>query len=378
VVGKQRLSSVVRPIVGLLFLYLFLVGIRLIGHSFSLFGHDFYEQLINIYSNPFAGLFTGILVTSIIQSSSTTTSLVVGLAGSGVITIESAVPIIMGANMGTTVTSTLVSLSFLTRKEDFRRAFSAATMHDFFNMFTIIIFFPLEITFHIIQKSATFFTELFQGVGGVTLVSPLKYLIDPVVQSITDILLRIPRIPETAVGIILLVLSLIMIVITLVYLVKLLRSMIVNQAENMIERYLFKNTFTAFLLGLLLTAIIQSSSVTISLVVPLVAAGLLNIKLAYPFVLGANIGTTVTAILASLAVMSEGGVEGVGIAGLTVAFCHLLFNLFGVIVFLPLKRIPLFCATHLADLASKSRIWAFVFVACIFFLIPLLLVFITR
>ena len=154
--------------------------------------------------------------------------------------------------------------------------------------------------------------------------------------------------------------------------------MMVNQTGNLIEKFLFKNTFTAFFLGLLLTATIQSSSVTISLVVPLVAAGLLRINLAYPYVLGANIGTTVTALLASIAVMNEGGVEGVGVAGLTVAFCHLLFNVFGVLIFLPLRRVPLFCATRLAALAAKSRIWAFVFVICVFFLIPLLLIFVTR
>ena len=83
-----KLSSVLKVLLAILLLYLFLLGIKLTGTSFKLFGKDFAEQLINIYLNPFAGLFTGILATSIIQSSSTTTSLIVGLAGSGILSLK--------------------------------------------------------------------------------------------------------------------------------------------------------------------------------------------------------------------------------------------------------------------------------------------------
>ncbi len=65
-------------------LYSFLVSIKLLGTSFQLFGKGFAEQLISSYSNPFLGLFTGILATSLVQSSSTITSLIVGLVGGGV------------------------------------------------------------------------------------------------------------------------------------------------------------------------------------------------------------------------------------------------------------------------------------------------------
>ena len=152
-VKKDIVKQSVKIIAILVLLYLFLVSIKLIGTSFKLFGSEFAEQLISTYSNPLLGLFTGILATSIIQSSSTVTSLVVGLAGGGILPITHAIPIIMGANMGTTITNSLVSLTFVTRKRDFRRAFGAATVHDFFNIFTILIFFPLEIKFHIIENT---------------------------------------------------------------------------------------------------------------------------------------------------------------------------------------------------------------------------------
>ncbi len=371
-------SSILKIVSIFLLLYIFLLGIKFTGSSFKLFGSDFAEQLITIYSNPFAGLFTGILVTSIIQSSSTTTSLVVGLAGSGILPIESAIPIIMGANMGTTITNTLVSLTFITRKDDFRRAFAAATVHDFFNLFTIIIFFPLELSFHIIEKSAIFLTRIFQGIGGVTFVSPLQLTIDPVVKGFEHFLTDTAGISDIAAGIIMVVVAIACVAVSLIYIVKTLRSLVINQTEKFIDRYLFRNTATALLLGILLTSVVQSSSVTTSMIVPLVAAGFLTLNRAYPFTLGANIGTTVTAILASLATLSSETGATVTTIGLTVAFCHLLFNIYGTIIFLPLRIAPIFCATRLAKVAAESKVWAFAFIGTVFFLIPLLILFITR
>jgi len=346
--------------------------------SFKLFGSGFAEQLISFYSNPFCGLFTGILVTSIVQSSSTTTSLVVGLAGSGVLPIESAIPMVMGANMGTTITNVLVSLTFVTRKEDFRRAFTAATMHDFFNMFTIVVFLPLELYFHIIEKAAVFLTGIFQDVGGVTFTSPLSVVISPVTDGLKHFLTDNLGASDIVTGIVLLVLAVIFVVCALIYLVRTMRSLVINTTEKVVDRYIFRNTFTAFVLGMLLTAVVQSSSVTTSMIVPLVAAGFLGLNRAYPFTLGANIGTTITAILASLATVSSETGEAMGTEGLTVAFCHLIFNIYGTILFLPLRKLPIYCATKLGDLAAESKKWAFIFVAVVFFVIPLLIVFLTR
>jgi len=375
---SRRVNTVLRIVLLVLLFYLFLVGIRLTGISFKLFGQDFAEQLITLYSNPFIGLFTGILVTSIIQSSSTTTSLIVGLAGSGMLPIESAIPMVMGANMGTTITNVLVSLTFITRKEDFRRAFAAATVHDFFNLLTIIVFFPLEIYFHIIEKSALFLTSVFEGVGGVTFISPLKIIISPAVKSFENFLLDTVSLTDVVAGIIMLVVALVLVITALIYFVRTIRFLTTEQTERFIDKYLFRNTVTALLLGMILTAIVQSSSVTTSIIVPLVAAGLLGLNRAYPYTLGANVGTTITAILASLATVSSGNGQIISTAGVTVAFCHLIFNIYGIIIFLPLKRIPIYLATRLADIATESKIWAFVFVATVFFIIPLVIIFLTR
>jgi len=371
---ERKLKQGIKILGVLLLLYAFLVSIKLMGVSFQVFGKGFTEQLISSYSNPFLGLFTGILATSLVQSSSMTTSVIVGLVGGGVLPVGYAIPMIMGANVGTTITNTLVSFSLVTRKEDFRRAFAAATVHDFFNLWTLIVLFPLEINFHFIQKSAFLLTKVFEGVGGVTFTSPLKLVIDPAIHGIQDFLTKILSVPEIAAGVILLIVAVIVVIISLIYLVKTMRSLTITQAENFIDHYLFRNAFTAMLLGVGLTVVVQSSSVTTSSIVPLVGAGIITLRRAYPFTLGANIGTTFTAILASLATVSVVSGQEVSTVGVTVAFAHLAFNILGIALFYPLRRLPIFCANRLADLATESKKWAIIFVLMVFFILPLIII----
>ena len=133
-------------------------------------------------SNPFAGLLIGIVATSLIQSSSTTTSIVVGLVAGGALNLESAVPIVMGANIGTTITNTLVSFGHITNRIEFKRAFSASVVHDFFNILAVIVLFPLEIYYNIITRVAVQMEVLFSGAGGYKAFNPLKAMIDPVID----------------------------------------------------------------------------------------------------------------------------------------------------------------------------------------------------
>ncbi len=362
----------------LILLYLFLVSIKMMGSSFKMFGSGFAERLICSCSNPIVGLFIGILVTSIIQSSSTTTSLVVGFVGGGMLPIGYAIPIIMGANIGTTITNSLVSLSFVTRREDFRRAFSGATMHDFFNLCSVILFLPLELKFHFLQRSALFLTKIFETVGGVRFTSPLKIIIDPIIDLIEHLLKNVIHTPDIACGVIMLSVSVIVMIFSLVYIVKVMRSLIISKTEGFIHKYLFRNDATAFVLALLLTAVVQSSSVTTALVVPLIGAGILTVYRAYPYVLGANLGTTFTALLASLATVTILNGKAVNTIGITAAFAHLMFNICGIVVFYPLRKIPIYFATKLSDLAYRKRRWALVYVLGFFIVIPLVMIFFVK
>ncbi len=373
--SKSIVQRIIKVLGLLLLIYLFLVSIKLLGVSLKLFGKGFAETLIQSSSNPLVGLFIGILATTVVQSSSVTTSIVVGLVGGGILNVAAAIPIIMGANIGTTVTNTLISLSFVTRKLEFRKAFGGAIIHDLFNLLAVILFLPLELSTHFLERSASFLTRLFENAGGVNFTSPLKIIIEPAIRFFKYFLLEVFSLSPLVSGIVMLLIALTLLFVSLAYLVKIARSLTIQKAEVSINKYLFRNDFTALLLGLAVTAAIQSSSITTSLVIPLVGAGIVSIGRIYPYTLGANVGTTVTAILASLATVAVRG-SGAHTAGLTIAFAHLLFNICGIAVFYPLRVIPISLAKGLGRIVAESRRWSILYIAAVFYLLPFLVIFI--
>ena len=138
--------------------------------------------------------------------------------------------------------------------------------------------------------------------------------------------------------------------------------------EALVSRALAKNAWIAIAVGIVATVMVQSSSITTSLLVPLAGAGVLTLRQAFPVTLGANIGTTVTALLAALAATDANAV-----AGLTIALVHLLFNLSGTLLvypFEPIRRIPLLFATKLANIAAESKGLAIAYVMILFYAIP--------
>lgn len=346
----------------LFFLYLFLFSLELMGTSLKLFGKGLAETLIATTTNPLVGLFIGILATSIIQSSSTTTSIVVGLVAGGALNVANAIPIIMGANIGTSVTNTLVSLTQMRRATEFRRALAAATVHDFFNLLAVLVLFPLQYFTNFLGYASTFLGERFQNIGGLKFLSPVKALTKPPVDVLKQILENHPWL--------LLAISLILLILALTRMVISLKILVVKKAEAWFDRYLFKTAARALLVGLLLTAMVQSSSITTSLAVPMAGAGLLTLVQIFPYTLGANIGTTVTAILAAL-------VTG-NLSAIIVAFSHLLFNISGIIIWWPFKVIPVSMAEKFAKIAVRKKFVAILYIVVVFFLIPIALIAVLR
>jgi len=353
-------------------LTLFFTSIELMRASFKLMGQGVAEQLLLMTSNPFVGLFIGILATSLVQSSSTVTSMTVSIVAGGGLNIAGAIPIVMGANIGTSVTSTIVSLGSVTRKEEFRRAMAGATVHDFFNFFVVALLFPLELAFQFVSTPAAYLTDALAGIGGTTLLSPVAEVVEPIAGFIIQL--------TGESELIVLGVGLAFLFISLRYLVKLLRSLVLGRSENLLHRYIFGRPIVSLGFGVLITFLVQSSSIiTTSITVPLVGAGILTVTQIFPFVVGANIGTTTTAIVAAL-VLASGG-TATGIAALKVAFVHLFFNLYGTILFVPvrpLRNIPIQLAHKLGDLAVKNRIYAFGYVLGTFFLLPLVTILATR
>ncbi len=339
-------------IVGLL--YIFILSITLLGASFKLFGREFAEAIFQTTSNPIVALVIGTLATAIIQSSSTTTSIIVGLVASGMLPFTAAIPMVMGANIGTSITNTIVALGHISRSEEFRRAFKGSLLHDLFNVCTVVILLPLEIYFHLIERTANLLQGFFTGFGGMKFSSPLAAATKPVANWILH------STGDLAwVGVLL---SLLFLFIALRYIVKVLRSLVLARVEKFFQRYIFRTPVLALVVGLVITTMVQSSSITTSLVVPLLGAGIITPAQVFPYMMGANVGTTVTAFLASFVTGSTGAVG--------VAFAHLTFNIYGIAIFWPLKRIPIWMAEKVGDLSAKSRLVPFLYILIVFFGIP--------
>ncbi|MBN2789679.1 MAG: Na/Pi symporter [Candidatus Delongbacteria bacterium] len=383
--SKNLKNTIINLLLMTLLLWIFLLSIKLFGDVFKgYFKSDAQNLIENATNNPIISLLIGILATAIIQSSSSTTSMIITFVGCGTLSFSHAIPMIMGANIGTSVTNTIVSFGSIRNPLEFRRSFASAIVHDIFNILSVILFLPLELMTGFISKSATTLTEFLVGSKGLKFNSPLNELVKPAstkIQLFFAELLKNPIVEKvehakTKMSIeydgillsVLVLIALIMLFISLKYMSKIMKAILIGRFERILHKYVFNNILTSFIFGILFTVSVQSSSITTSLIVPLVGAGILNINQIFPYTVGANIGTTITGILASL-------VSG-NPFGISIALVHTLFNVFGAIVFIPLKFIPIKLSELLSAKSAENKLWAASYVALVFFIIPIVLIFI--
>ncbi|KAL3873639.1 hypothetical protein ACJMK2_036734 [Sinanodonta woodiana] len=425
-------------------LYLFICSLGFMGDAFKLLGGKTAGKAFRdsrILSNPVAGLMLGVLATVLLQSSSTTTTIIISMVAEEVITVKLAIPIVMGANIGTSITNTIVSLGQIANKEDFRRAFAGATVHDIFNWLTVLVLLPTEVitgylewlssllvrslqlradkeadkdflqviispfTKLIIQidrnvieniargkneylektilstccdKTQKYLNETVSEVVNGTLVNSTNELKDSCKTSCKYLFRDVANVwSDSAIGSVLLVLALIIMCSCLIAIVKLLHSLLKGQMAVTIRKFVNANFpgkicgyftgYLAILIGAGFTALIQSSSVFTSSLTPLVGMGVISLDRMYPLTLGSNIGTTTTGILAALAQ----DVDKVPCA-LQIAFCHLLFNITGILILYPIPflRLPVDGAKFLGTESSKYRWFSIVYLLLMFFIIP--------
>lgn len=331
-------------------------------------GKNVTETILLATSNPFTGLFIGLLVTAMLQSSSTTTSIVVALVASGSISLQGAIPIIMGANVGTTITSTIVSLGFINKKKEFRRAVAAGTYHDFFNILTVIVLFPLEYYYGFLSAISEWIANLFY--------TPRSQLIEKSVNHfwfgfapINEFLIK--NIPSAFV---LTIVALVLLFTSILIFRRLISNLLKVKSPEVFSRFFFKSPLKSFAWGLLTTAAIRSSTITTSVVVPIVAKKIVSLRQAAPFIMGANIGTTITAFIAALLYSNTS-------IALSIAIAHFLFNLFGVFLFFPvpaLHRLPLELANGMGKVTLKYRLAGFVYLLTTFFFLPFSLIYLNQ
>ncbi len=360
-------------IIFLVYLILLAVGMIGTGFKWAAGGKEGAEQLFAFATNPFMGLIMGTMATALVQSSSTVTSVIVGLVAGG-LPVHTAIPMVMGANIGTTITNTLVSLGHIRSKEEFRRAFAAATVHDFFNLLAVVIFLPLEMAFGLLEKMSLSLSYLILGgeslsMSGLNFIKPITKPVIGMFQGVFE------HLPDPFGGVVLVVFGIVVIFAAITFLGKLLRQVMVGQAKRVLHGAIGRGPLTGIASGTTVTVLVQSSSTTTSLIVPLAGTGIFGIRDIYPFTLGANIGTCITSLLAATAISGP-----TAVFALQIALVHLMYNVLGVVVIYGIKflrEIPIKGAQSLAQVATERKSIAAGYVLGVFFVIPGILMGIT-
>ena len=341
----------------------FFISLSLVQASCNLAGRSYVNEILQATSNPFIALFIGLLSTALMQSSSTVTTVILVLVSSNILEIYSAVPMIMGANIGTTLTSTLVALGYMHNKRQYRKAISTATLHDFFNIFTALILFPLEYYFHFLSETAVFLSQLLpdslpdtennlslgNGFGAQT----IRYVMDLTGQNSMVLLL---------VSIAFLLLSL------KVFSLTVKRSLSKVKLKSHLD-FMFGSHLRALLTGIVTTAVVQSSSAVTTLVIPLSVNKQVKLKTVFHFIIGTNIGTTFTALIAAF---------GVSKLAVSLGLAHLLFNLIGLLIFYPesfMQNLILNTAKKIGRASWDNQLVGLLYIVLTFFLIPYLLIY---
>jgi len=494
--------TVVYAVSALIALFIFLVGLSLMGEAFKVLGGKGASETFKAINDPIAGVMTGVLATVLVQSSSTSTSIVVAMVGEATISVKMAIPIIMGANIGTTVTNTIVSMGQAGNSLDLQRAFAGATVHDMFNLLAIGTLLPLEVVWGWLQGvggplywSSHAVTETLMGGTGVNenldFESPLKLMTKPIVSSILAsdkyviyaLTLERPETRKPSVvnqtvcnpldqggifttemaeqtedeawllgrrlelqkcdayfcvskdqdknfkkiskssyeeltpckgfvsasdaeqklcaddskcfldagsffdekvqngrmikdgflqnvgdltgGIVGLLLSILLLCVGLIGLTKSLQAVFLTGAKRVLVYATSLNGYVAILIGIGITILVQSSSVTTSALTPLCGMGVLPLDKMLPLTLGANIGTCVTALIASLVSFTRPAVQ--------IAMVHLIFNIAGIVIFYPvpfMRQLPLDGARLLGVYAANFTYAPLIYMLVAFLLIP--------
>lgn len=414
----------------LTFIYFFIFGLDLMSNSFKALSGQGVGTLFEYISNPIAGVMMGIIITVLLQSSSTTTSVIVSMVGSSIIDVSTAIPLIMGANIGTSITNTLISYAHVKNINEFKLAFTGATVHDIFNLLTVLILLPIEVISRSLGYPLLFniskgITYLLMGINDAqTFVSPIKIIVKP----LSSLFLSIDKnvIKASAMGCLScnetstnetstnlycwdvkrkfcltkeewddkyshtikggflkdlgdigggslgLFISLVTLCITLYGIVKILHKLVMaNQGRgrilNMVKKSLNISSYLTMLLGMLLTISVQSSSIITSTFTPLVGLSIITVEQMFPLTLGANIGTTCTAILASLVTESTNAIQ--------ISMCHFIFNIIGILIWFPIpkvRKLPLKMAYKLGDLIYLYKWFGIFYILYTFIVFPIM------
>lgn len=175
-------------------LYFFMWSSSILSQAFNLTSYHYAGHFIRtsgFLQNPLIGLMVGVITTVVFQSSGAVTSVLVTIVGSGVLNVRQSIPIIMGANLGTSVTNTVVSLIVYRRKSNFEVAMTAGIVHDMYNMMSVVFMLPIELLIHPLEYSSIWMLNLF-GTDSRTEIGELQFL-SYLVKPLVDVVILIDK-----------------------------------------------------------------------------------------------------------------------------------------------------------------------------------------
>ncbi|KAL6117721.1 slc34a1 [Pungitius sinensis] len=432
---RQLLTSLSKIPLLLILFFLFVCSLDTLSSAFQLAGGKVAGDIFQdnaVLSNPVAGLVVGILVTVLVQSSSTSTSIVVSLVASGLLEVRSAVPIIMGSNIGTSVTNTIVAMMQAAQRTEFQRAFAGATIHDCFNWLSVLVLLPLEVASGVIVRLSHLLVTSFKLQSGEEAPEMLKVITKPVTKLIiqlddcvitaiamgdadarnrslvkewcqTDLVMSTGNesaancgpshsmsqsslkcrhlfvssgLSDLTVGLILLAGSLAVLCACLLLLVKLLNSLLKGQVAKVIHRVV--NTDLPYPCGWLSGYMAMFVGAGVTFVVQSSSVftsamtpliGIGVISLERAYPLTLGSNMGTTATALLAALASPGNKLA---AAMQIALCHLFFNVFGILLWypLPFTRLPIAMARVLGERTAKYRWFAVLYLLLCFLLLP--------
>ncbi|MEJ6013127.1 Na/Pi symporter [Corynebacterium sp. H127] len=312
-------------------IFALIIAINLVTDGVQALGISVMSDLVARATNPLLAVLIGVLSTFIVQSSTIVTTVTVAAVGSGLVPLDLAVMLIMGANLGTCFTAQLVSFGLFRRKQNFTPAIAAAMTHWWFNFFSIFAFFFIELLFHPLTRVSAWLTDALLGSPDAPI--PTTGLVAQVVRPIVRAIgvegligrLATPALAATAcilLGILAITLA---VQLTTILFSDIMAASSRIMLENSARRENNVISIKNFLVGLGLTLMTHSSSATVCSVVPIAGTRSISLRSAFSIILGANLGTTLTAVLSVFALSGD-----FSAVAMQAALIHVLFNATGV------------------------------------------------
>lgn len=326
------------------------------------------SRLFELATNPIIGLLIGILATAFIQSSTTVTTLTVAAVGTGAVSVPVAIPLILGANIGTTVTASLVAFSYIGDRANFRRAFTSASLHTWFNLTFVCIILPLELLFHPLQSFTDRVSDSLVSEGATGTSRGLATIFAPLIDVIGTNGLLGSFLSSYLAAMACIVLGMVLVLLAVRILNAQLSVLTAAATRTLLERSSGTSDALGVISGAVGTAAVQASSITVSSLLPFAVSKSLKLREILAITLGANVGTTLMALITALAVPGSLGAYAVQ-AGLV----HVTFNTTGTLLVLlirPLRDLLIRMAELSGRLAARGYSYAASALLLGYFLIP--------